>query len=499
MTTTPTDFPSRKIPLAKLVDCQLNMRPVDADDPAILALGESLVQRQEVDLIVRPLDDGTFEVLDGKRRLAAARSTGLIDALWCQVREQCTDQEALQVILTTQLHRQDLEPMVESMLVATLLSNGLNHAAVAERLGRSPAWVANRAQLIHLAPSWRDGLAAGLYEWATVGYLEQIARLPLQVQNELATDYKEAWRSPQSVDEFTEEIAGKYLHRLTQAPWVLEDLALVPSVGACSVCVKRSGCQTLLWGNAVGEDERCLDAACWAEKLSAWTTAEATRLAKKNERVLVLVSETQAHHQPAPAHLPEKVQAINRHGLEECKKSEDGALAAVDAETGKRTWVKPAPWCSPQTLMALGVGKEVPVNAHVRGIADGATPADKREAKRIAVRLQAIDEALSDCDHPKLADLLPIYTAFAIGGFDPLLNNGWAEVNAERTDADEANALWEHLVDKLREHLRQKVKPHCLPGLQAIRLLEQLVTLSPEEQEAKAMAEVPEPKGKAKP
>lgn len=499
--TTGSNFPSQLIPLAKLVDCPLNGRRIDPDSPELRELGASLATRQEVDLIVRPVIDGTYEVLDGKRRVAAARAVGGITELWCQVREPCSDADALQIIIVTQLHRQGLDPLAEAALVAQLLTQCATLEAAAAILGRPASWVARRAKLIDLHPVWRDGIAAGKFAWASVAHLEHVARLPAEVQRELAAAWAESWNAPDSVTAFANEIRERYLHTLKSAPWKLDDLALLPTATACTACPNRSNSQTSLFADQVDEADRCLNAVCWAAKLDRHNAAKARQLASKHAKVLVL-THYEDKAQPAPADLPEQaVVMTTRLGLEDCKKTDAGAMPAVDAETGKTSYVKVANWAPKETRAALGLEPEKPAAAD-----DGqpkATAAQKRACKRLEWRLEQISEALSDAEPPRLKDLLPIYTAFALGNFDPRTDNGWSEVGGTRTETDEVHAevhaLWEHLVQELRVRLCQRLNALRLPDARAIARLEQLATLSAEEQEAKALAEVPEPKGKGQP
>lgn len=496
------EFESKLLPLGKLIDCPLNTRQINPDDPALRDLGESLAHRQEVDLIVRPVITGEYEVLDGKRRLAAARLRDDVPQLWCQVREPCSDAAALKVIIVTQLHRKDLDPLAEAALVRQLLDGGMTQEAAGAELGRPAAWVAKRAKLTDLAATWLDGLAAGKFAWATVAYLEHIARLPETVQIEIAGDYAEAWRKPASVAEFANEIRERYLHTLKQAPWKLDDLGVLAKAGACTACSKRSSCQLTLFAD--GEPsaaDRCLDAVCWSEKLSAHTAAKVRTLAEKHAKVLVLTDNSgDDHAQPAPAKLPEQAVVIRRNiGLEDCRKSDEGAIPALDAETGKLSWVKVAAWAPAETRQALGLE---PVSAKgkrekAKGDASAPTAAQRREAKRLKMRMNIIDEEIIDADPPGAEEVMALYVTFMLGNFDPLSSNGWAEFKANmKKSKDELGAELFADFTKRLHGLRGQVRPTMPPDEAAIAALERLATLDPAEQRAKVLAEIPEPKRK---
>jgi ParB-like chromosome segregation protein Spo0J len=488
------EFESKLLPLDALIDCPLNARRIDPDAADLRELGESLAVRQEVDLIVRPVAGGHYEVLDGKRRVAAARAVGTVEKLWCQVRDPCSDADALKIIIVTQLHRQGLDPLAEAALVAQLLNRCATLEQAAIELGRPASWVAKRAKLADLDPVWRDGLAAGKYTWATVAHLEHVARLPAEVQREIAGAYAESWNAPESVTAFGNEIREKYLHTLKAAPWKLDDLALLPTATACNVCPKRSNNQTTLFADQVDAADRCLDAVCWAAKLDRHNAAKARQLASKHAKVLVL-THYEDEAQPPPADLPEQAVVLkSRLGLEDCKKTDEGAMPAVDAETGKTSFVKVANWAPPETRAALGLEPEK--KAKAGGDAPAPTAAQKRLAKRLAWRLAEVDRELVDAEPPPLAQLVKLYAVFCESGISPLDPAGWKD--ADKLPDDElTDILWQALARKLCQY--SPVRASDLPEEAAIEAMERLATLDPMEQAAKALVEVPEPKGKGNP
>lgn len=490
----PNEYESKFLRLDQLIDCPLNKRRVDPADPTLRDLGASLAKGQEVDLIVRPTASGAYEVLDGKRRATAARLVDGIAGLWCQVRENCTDAEALKIILVTQLHRAGLDPLEEAEGIADLLRSGFTYETAAAELGRQASWVARRSKLVDLDPVWRDGRADGKYTWATVAHLEHVARLPAEVQREIAAAYAEAWNAPDSVTAFANEIRERYLHALKAAPWKLDDLALLPTATACSTCPKRSNNQTSLFADQVDAADRCLDAVCWGAKLDRHNASKARQLASKHAKVLVL-THYEDNSQPAPADLPEQaVVMTTRCGLEDCKKSDEGAMPAIDAETGKQTFVKVAAWAPKETRAALGLEPEKA--APKTGDTPAPTAADKRLAKRLAFRLAQVDRELCDADPPPLAQVIKLYAVFCESDISPLDPRGWAD--ADKLPDDElTDILWQALTRKLCQY--SPVRASAPPEEAAIEALERLATLDPVEQAAKALAEVPEPKGKGTP
>jgi ParB family transcriptional regulator, chromosome partitioning protein len=120
------------------------------DDDGIGDLAESVAAAGIVQpLIVRPLADGTYELVAGERRWRAAQQAGL-----AQVPAVVRDQEEaarLQTALVENMAREDLNPVDEARACATLVEDlGLSKEELARRVGRSRAAVSNLIRLLDL-------------------------------------------------------------------------------------------------------------------------------------------------------------------------------------------------------------------------------------------------------------------------------------------------------------------------------------------------------------
>jgi len=111
-------------------------------------------------VLVRPLDDGSFELIAGERRWRAARRAGLavIPAIVC-----VTDNEgSMERALVENLHRQDLTPLEEAAAYQQLIEDfGLTHEQVASRVGKSRSAVTNTLRLMSLPAAIQHLLADG--------------------------------------------------------------------------------------------------------------------------------------------------------------------------------------------------------------------------------------------------------------------------------------------------------------------------------------------------
>jgi ParB family chromosome partitioning protein len=132
---------------------------IDADSLAGLASSieaSGIVQP----LLVRPLPDGSYELIAGERRWRAARQAGLakVPAL---VRDQELA-ERLQVALIENMVREDLNPVDEARACAALVDElGLSKEELARRVGRSRPAVSNLIRLLDLPDEALDLLESG--------------------------------------------------------------------------------------------------------------------------------------------------------------------------------------------------------------------------------------------------------------------------------------------------------------------------------------------------
>lgn len=111
-------------------------------------------------VLVRPLEDGRFELVAGERRVRAARLAGLAEVP--AVVRHTEDSELLTEALVENLHRVDLNPLEEAVAYQQLLEDfGLTHTGLAERLGRSRPAITNALRLLGLTPELQRRVAEG--------------------------------------------------------------------------------------------------------------------------------------------------------------------------------------------------------------------------------------------------------------------------------------------------------------------------------------------------
>jgi ParB family chromosome partitioning protein len=120
------------------------------DPEALSALAASIESSGIVQpLLVRPLPDGSYELVAGERRWRAAQQAGL-EKVPAVVREQA-EAERLQAALIENMVREDLNPVEEAKACAALVEDlGLTKEELARRVGRSRPAVSNLIRLLEL-------------------------------------------------------------------------------------------------------------------------------------------------------------------------------------------------------------------------------------------------------------------------------------------------------------------------------------------------------------
>ncbi len=139
----------RELPV-ELIKPNPNQPRTRFDPEALRALSASIETSGIVQpLLVRPLHDGSYELIAGERRWRAAQQAGL-DKVPAVVRDQ-EEAERLQAALIENMVREDLNPVDEARACAALVEDlGLSKEELARRVGRSRPAVSNLIRLLDL-------------------------------------------------------------------------------------------------------------------------------------------------------------------------------------------------------------------------------------------------------------------------------------------------------------------------------------------------------------
>ena len=260
------------------------------DKAAIAELAESIKTVGLLSpIIARPLTDGPgtngfgYEIVAGERRFMAAKAAGLAEIEVC-VRE-LTDEQVLEVQLVENLQREGLHELAEAEGYEALQK--LGHAAqeIADKVGKSKAYVYARMKLLALAKPARTAFYEGKIS-ASIALL--LARIPVEaLQLEALEGITEDryGNGPLSFREATELVRDEYMTALGGAGFPTEDAGLVPAAGACGACPKRTGNQRELFADVKAADV-CTDPVCFKAKREAHATRTIAAARADGRRVI---------------------------------------------------------------------------------------------------------------------------------------------------------------------------------------------------------------------
>lgn len=145
---------------------------VDIDDLAAAIQVQGFTSR----LRVRPDpgEAGYFQLVYGERRLRAAQQAGLT-AIPCEIAEH-TDAEMLELGLTENIQRRDLDPLEEAQAFGRFIDQlGYSTRSLAERIGKNKSYVEDRLALLRV-PADVQAMVAERAD--TVQVARQIAKVP---------------------------------------------------------------------------------------------------------------------------------------------------------------------------------------------------------------------------------------------------------------------------------------------------------------------------------
>lgn len=248
---------------------------------SLQTLVESLKARGQLEPILvreleKPGEGKLFEILAGHRRVAALPLAGFetADAV---LRLNCSDAEALAILIAANDEREDVDAFLEAEAVKQLVTFEGSVKGAAARLGQTPLWVAQRLSLLELSPTWAKRRKTEPWSSWTPAHWALLARLAPAAQEELATpsgsgseqDILENEVPPLSELEW---VVREKLRVIGKAPFDVTNGKLCKGVPACGDCPKTSQSVPGLFDDGTPQDLKtatCRDAFCWGRKAAA--------------------------------------------------------------------------------------------------------------------------------------------------------------------------------------------------------------------------------------
>lgn len=263
----------RNLPLSILTESKSNPRRI-FEDAAMKELADSIRSQGVLSpLLVRPLNERSFEIVAGARRYRAAQ---MAESETVPVRiVNLTDAEALEAQLIENLQRRDVHPLEEAQGFRALLNleePKYSIEQIAAKTGKSPVYCAQRIKLTELVPAVVE---AFYKDEIGVGHALLLAKLqPAEQEQALAACFREDWGSGSKgkrillpVRNLKDWIEHNVMLILNEAPFSKSDATLNPQAGSCHDCPKRTGHNKLLFADV--RQDACTDPACYQTKVDA--------------------------------------------------------------------------------------------------------------------------------------------------------------------------------------------------------------------------------------
>jgi len=239
------DTAVRKEPPGHMADAAIEFVPVTACTPSptnprkrfdkdkLSDLADSIKLHGVLQpILVRPVPEKLaagvkYEIVAGQRRWMAAKQASLAHVpVWIR---EIADVQVLELQLTENLQRDDLDPLEEADGYQQLMTlKKINADQLAELLGKSRSYVYTRTKLNDLCPEARKALLDGKLDGSRALLIARIGHHDTQRQclkDALTNRYS---HGPMSYRELQEHIHEHYMLRIVDAPFDAKDPDLLP-------------------------------------------------------------------------------------------------------------------------------------------------------------------------------------------------------------------------------------------------------------------------------
>ena len=173
------------------------------DDDALNELADSIRENGVLQpILVRPLDNGGYQIVAGERRWRASRIAGLTEVP--VFIKDLDDKQTMQIALIENIQRQDLSPVEEAAAYQNLMdSYGMTQQEVAKAVGKSRSAVANSLRILSLCDEVKKMVNDGIL---SAGHAKVLAGLEEADQIDLAVKTEEMNLSVRQLEAMAAEI-----------------------------------------------------------------------------------------------------------------------------------------------------------------------------------------------------------------------------------------------------------------------------------------------------
>jgi len=159
----PDDLPPTELAVGLLKPGRFQPR-TRMDPQSIAELADSIKAQGLIQpILVRPVENGKYEIIAGERRWRASQLAGLTQVP--VVIRSVPDKSALAMALIENIQREDLNPLEEATGIQRLVEEfDMTHDTAAQAVGRSRSAVTNLLRLLNLSKAVQDLLMQGKIE-----------------------------------------------------------------------------------------------------------------------------------------------------------------------------------------------------------------------------------------------------------------------------------------------------------------------------------------------
>jgi len=210
---------------------------------------------------------GDFEIVCGERRFRAVRLNGG-EEIACIVRNNLTDEQAFDAMITENLQRKDVDPIEEAFAFGQLHARGKSINEIALRFGKSDRFITERIKLDKLLPELKRWVTKG---WMHVGAAMHLCKLTEDEQRQFLENYV-----GEEIGDDTEPITkqdavdftNNLFMRIERADW---SDGFKGSCGTtCADCPHNNANAGCLFYEMKVKDATCTNRAAWNRKRSDW-------------------------------------------------------------------------------------------------------------------------------------------------------------------------------------------------------------------------------------
>jgi ParB/RepB/Spo0J family partition protein len=277
------------LPLAQIQVSTTNPRK-SFDEDKLRELTESVKADGVLQpILVRPFNGG-YQLVCGERRYRAAMAAELPEIP--VVIQEFDDQKVLELQLTENLQRDDLNPIEEAKGYQQLCKmHGYEIDDLAAKVHKSRAYVYGRLKLMKLPKGVKTSL---LKDEISASTALLIARIPdPEIQKQAAQDIlnDEEWFGNEkevgvmSFRRAKAYIQEHYMIRLKGIPFSTTDDSLVPDAGSCTTCPHRTGNMKEFFPDIKSTDV-CTHPQCFEQKKDASWERTKAQAKERGQQVL---------------------------------------------------------------------------------------------------------------------------------------------------------------------------------------------------------------------